>query len=95
MPYERDIYVTMLTNWIKEENERIQKRNHQVKMANELTEQEREQAANLLREESKDLATSIGLMKKRNKAMESVIDVEKDIKKDLSLIHISEPRDQA
>jgi hypothetical protein len=25
MPYERDIYVTMLTNWIKEENERIQK----------------------------------------------------------------------
>ena len=23
LPYERDIYVTMLTNWIKEENERI------------------------------------------------------------------------
>jgi len=28
MPYERDIYVTMLTNWIKEENERIQKQKH-------------------------------------------------------------------
>ena len=28
MPYERDIYVTMTTSWIKEENERIQKRNH-------------------------------------------------------------------
>jgi hypothetical protein len=23
LPYERDIYTTMLTNWIKEENERI------------------------------------------------------------------------
>ena len=23
LPYERDIYVTMLTNWIREENERI------------------------------------------------------------------------
>jgi len=23
LPYERDIYVTMLTNWIQEENERI------------------------------------------------------------------------
>jgi hypothetical protein len=28
MPYERDIYVNMLTNWIKEENERIQKQKH-------------------------------------------------------------------
>jgi hypothetical protein len=28
MPYERDIYMTMLTNWVKEENERTQKRNH-------------------------------------------------------------------
>ena len=28
MPYERDIYVTMLTNWIKEENEKTQQRNH-------------------------------------------------------------------
>ena len=27
MPYERDIYVTMLTNWIKEENERIKQQN--------------------------------------------------------------------
>jgi hypothetical protein len=23
MPYERDIYVTLLTNWVEEENERI------------------------------------------------------------------------
>jgi len=23
MPYERDIYVTLLTNWVQEENERI------------------------------------------------------------------------
>ncbi|HCT53426.1 MAG TPA: hypothetical protein DF712_13310 [Balneola sp.] len=23
MPYEREIYVTLLTNWVKEENERI------------------------------------------------------------------------
>jgi len=28
LPYERDIYVTMLTNWIREENERI-KQQHQ------------------------------------------------------------------
>ena len=25
MPWERDIYVTMLTNWIKQENERRQR----------------------------------------------------------------------
>ena len=23
MPYEREIYVTLLTNWVKEENEKI------------------------------------------------------------------------
>ena len=23
LPYERDIYATMLTNWVQEENERI------------------------------------------------------------------------
>ncbi len=23
MPYEREIYVTLLTNWVQEENERI------------------------------------------------------------------------
>ena len=23
LPYERDIYTTMLTNWVQEENERI------------------------------------------------------------------------
>ena len=51
-------------------------------MADELTPQEKQEAINLLREEKKDLATSIGLMKERNKAMEGVIDVEKDIKKD-------------
>jgi len=29
LPYERDIYVLLLQNWIKEENERIQKQqNH-------------------------------------------------------------------
>jgi hypothetical protein len=29
MPYERDIYMTMLTNWVEEENEKIkQQRNH-------------------------------------------------------------------
>ncbi|MDP7365911.1 MAG: hypothetical protein QGH83_01420 [Candidatus Pacebacteria bacterium] len=27
LPYERDIYVLLLQNWIKEENERIQKQN--------------------------------------------------------------------
>ena len=27
LPYERDIYVTMLTNWISEENERIKQQN--------------------------------------------------------------------
>ena len=27
MPYERDIYVTMITSWVKEENERVQKLN--------------------------------------------------------------------
>jgi len=27
LPYERDIYVTMLTNWVKEENERIKQQN--------------------------------------------------------------------
>ena len=27
LPYERDIYVTMLTNWIREENERIKQQN--------------------------------------------------------------------
>ena len=27
VPFERDIYMTMLTNWVKEENERIQKQN--------------------------------------------------------------------
>ena len=28
MPYERDIYVTMLTNWIREENDRIKQQKH-------------------------------------------------------------------
>ncbi len=51
-------------------------------MADELTPQEKQEAIDLLREEKKDLATSIGLMKQRNKAMEGVIDVEKDIRKD-------------
>jgi len=27
MPYERDIYVTLLTNWVQEENERIKQQN--------------------------------------------------------------------
>ena len=69
LPYERDIYMTMLTNWVKEENEKIQKLNRQVKMADELTPQEKQEATNLLREEKKDLATSIGLMKQRNKLL--------------------------
>jgi hypothetical protein len=29
LPYERDIYVTMLTNWVREENERIKQQNQQ------------------------------------------------------------------
>ena len=28
LPYERDIYVTMLTNWIREENDRIKQQKH-------------------------------------------------------------------
>ena len=28
MPYERDIYVSLLQKWIKEENERIEKQKH-------------------------------------------------------------------
>ena len=27
MPYERDIYVAMLQNWVEEENERIKQQN--------------------------------------------------------------------
>ena len=27
VPFERDIYMTMLTNWVKEENERTQQQN--------------------------------------------------------------------
>ena len=27
LPYERDIYMNMLTNWIAEENERIKQQN--------------------------------------------------------------------
>ena len=27
LPYERDIYVALLSNWVREENERIQQRN--------------------------------------------------------------------
>ena len=27
MPYERDIYMTMLTRWVEEENERIKQQN--------------------------------------------------------------------
>ena len=27
LPYERDIYVTMLTNWVREENDRIKQQN--------------------------------------------------------------------
>jgi len=27
LPYERDIYTTMLTNWVQEENERIKQQN--------------------------------------------------------------------
>ena len=27
LPYERDIYSTMLSNWVKEENERIKQQN--------------------------------------------------------------------
>ena len=28
MPYERDIYVTMLTNWVQEENERTRQQSN-------------------------------------------------------------------
>jgi hypothetical protein len=27
MPYERDIYIAMLQNWVEEENERIKQQN--------------------------------------------------------------------
>ena len=27
LPYERDIYSTMLSNWVKEENEKIKQQN--------------------------------------------------------------------
>ena len=27
VPFERDIYMTMLTNWVKEENKKIQQQN--------------------------------------------------------------------
>ena len=27
LPYERDIYVALLSNWVREENEKIQQRN--------------------------------------------------------------------
>ncbi len=27
LPYERDIYITMLTNWVKEENEKMKQLN--------------------------------------------------------------------
>ena len=29
MPYERDIYMSMLINWVEEENERIRQQNLQ------------------------------------------------------------------
>ncbi len=29
IPFERQIYVELLTNWIKEENERIEEQNRQ------------------------------------------------------------------
>ena len=29
LPYERDIYVAMLQNWVAEENERIKQQNQQ------------------------------------------------------------------
>ena len=31
LPYERTIYVTLLQNWIKEENERIRAENRKMK----------------------------------------------------------------
>ena len=31
MPYEREIYVTLLTNWVQEENERIKQQQNMVK----------------------------------------------------------------
>jgi len=30
MPWEREIYVTLLSEWIKEENERIKKENRKM-----------------------------------------------------------------
>jgi len=29
MPYERDVYMTMLTKWVEEENERIKQQQNQ------------------------------------------------------------------
>ena len=29
LPYERDIYMSMLRNWVEEENERIKQQNQQ------------------------------------------------------------------
>lgn len=31
LPWEREIYISMLQQWIKEENERIEKQNRQMK----------------------------------------------------------------
>ena len=31
MPWEREIYVSLLSDWIKEENERIKKENRKMK----------------------------------------------------------------
>jgi len=30
MPWEREIYITLLSEWIKEENERIKKENRNI-----------------------------------------------------------------
>jgi len=31
LPWEREIYISLLQQWIKEENERIEKQNRQMK----------------------------------------------------------------
>ena len=79
MPYERDIYVTMLTNWIKEENERIQKQKHQVKMAEPNAQPALREVIDSLKAQKQAIEKNIELIKSRNKILENIVPVDKEL----------------
>ena len=61
MPYEREIYVTLLTNWVAEENERIKQQMSSYEGMNKLAQLEGELTSKLNKSTSRKITKLLKL----------------------------------